>query len=154
MTKIIDYDQLLNDLRYDLVRKSLLYIENDQLPGEHFFYINFSTSFPNVKISPRLLERHPDEMTIVVQYQFSNLLVKEDYFRITLYFDGLEETMEIPYKSLLSFADPSSKFGIRFKKTKSPITKQKSKIPSKKTKASASKSNAGNVVMLDNFRNK
>ncbi len=153
MTKIIDYDHLLNDLRYDLVKKSLSYIENDQLPGEHFFYINFSTTHPDTKISPRLLERHPDEMTIVVQHQFSNLLVKENYFSITLYFDGVEESMEIPYKSLLSFADPSSKFGIRFKKLKTPSAKQK-KGQIKKRKISAVKSDIDNVVMLDNFRDK
>jgi uncharacterized protein len=154
MKKIIDYDQLLNELRCDLVRKSLLYIENDQLPGEHFFYINFSTSFPGVKISPRLLKRYPDEITIVVQHEFSNLLVKEDYFSITLYFDGVEEKMDIPYKSLLSFADPSSKFGLRFKKIKSTTTKQISKTSYKNTKASESKSYEENVVILDNFRNK
>ena len=129
-----------------------LYVINLQL--HLFFYINFSTSFPGVKISPRLLKRYPDEITIVVQHEFSNLLVKEDYFSITLYFDGVEEKMDIPYKSLLSFADPSSKFGLRFKKIKSTTTKQISKTSYKNTKASESKSYEENVVILDNFRNK
>lgn len=150
MTKIIDYEVLLNDLRYDLVKKSLMHIEHDQLPGDHFFYISFSTTYPDVKISPRLLERHPDEMTIVIQHQFKNLIVKDDFFGITLFFDGIEETMSIPYRALLSFADPSSKFGIRFKKEKTK-SKGKTRNGIKPVKDDV---DPDNVVMLDNFRNK
>ena len=69
-----------------LCEKSLRYIENDSLPGGHFFYISFLTNFKGVKISDVLRQKYPNDLTIVLQYQFENLVVEEDRFSVTLCF--------------------------------------------------------------------
>ena len=148
MVQIIDYDLLVDELKRDIVRKSLKYINHDQVPGSHHFYISFLTSHPNVAMSRRLLERHPHEMTIVLQHQFRDLIVKEDYFGVTLQFDGIEEEIEIPYAALISFADPSVKFGLYFKQNKAKIQQNKSPAPH------STENKTDNVIILDQFRNK
>jgi uncharacterized protein len=114
MKKIIDYNLLVDELKRDIIKKSLKYIKNDQLPGAHLFFIAFTTTSPEVHISKQLLEKYPKEMTIVLQHQFRNLIVQDDYFSVTLYFDGIEEQIDVPYTAIISFADPSEKFGLHF----------------------------------------
>jgi len=148
MSSIIDYDLMIEELKQDIVRKSLKYVTNDQIPGNHHFYISFITSDPNLIISKRLLDRYPKEITIVLQHQFRNLIVKDDYFKVTLHFDGIEEQIQVPYKAILSFSDPSMKFFLHFKQRKSQTTQIKKETQSPKEK------DLDNVVSLDQFRRK
>ena len=59
-------------------------------------------------------EKFPEEMTIVIQYQFNYLMTKEKYFVISLSFAGKFEELTIPYETITSFADPSINFGLKF----------------------------------------
>ncbi len=58
------------------------------LPGDHHFYITFKTALPDVAIPKHLIERFPDEMTIVIQHRFWDLKVEEDGFSVGLSFSG------------------------------------------------------------------
>ena len=58
---------------------------------------------------------HPEEMTIVLQYQYDSLDVDDDAIYATLRFNGKPETMIIPLSSIVSFADPSVNFGLQLK---------------------------------------
>ena len=60
------------------------------MPGEHHFYVSFRTDAPGVKIPARLLAQYPEEMTIVLQHQFWDLLVDEaaGSFSVGLSFGG------------------------------------------------------------------
>jgi len=148
MTQVIDYDVLIDDLRHEIVKKALRLIKADQLPGTHYFYITFFTSHPDVRVSRRLLEKHPHEMTIIIQHQFRDLIVRENSFCITLHFDGIEEQLEIPYAALVSFADPSVKFGLHFKRDK--IARKSTTTETSKTQIEEK----DNIVSLEQFRNK
>ena len=61
-----------------------------------------------------LKERFPKEMTIVLQYQFDELVVEDDFFSVLLSFNGRPEKLVVPFKSLISFADPSEEFMLQF----------------------------------------
>lgn len=152
MVQIIDYDILIDELRHEIVKKSLKYIKADQMPGNHYFYIAFLTSHPDVRVSRRLLEKYPHEMTIILQHQFRDLVVRENFFSIILHFDGIEEQLEIPYASLISFADPSVKFGLHFKRDK--MAKKSAKTEEKKSSEQAEKPTKDNIISLEQFRNK
>jgi hypothetical protein len=60
-----------------VVRDVLRRISSLGLPGEHHFYISFSTVHPDVKISEQLRSKYPKEITIVLQHQFWDFKVEE-----------------------------------------------------------------------------
>jgi len=84
------------------------------LPGEHHFFITFLSTAEGVKLSPRLLAQYPEEMTIILQHQFWDLVVTEDRFEVGLSFGGIPERLVVPFNSIKSFFDPSVQFGLQF----------------------------------------
>ncbi|MCB5177162.1 MULTISPECIES: SspB family protein [Microvirga] len=111
---LIRYDLLVQDALRGVVRKVLVDTAKDGLPGEHHFYISFRTDFPGVRLSNRLREKYPQEMTIVLQHQFWDLGVTEHAFEIGLSFSGVPERLLVPFDSLTGFFDPSVQFGLKF----------------------------------------
>ncbi|MBA1156374.1 SspB family protein [Microvirga mediterraneensis] len=110
---LIRYDLLVQDALKGVVRKVLIDCK-DGLPGEHHFYISFQTDFPGVRLSNRLREKYPQEMTIVLQHQFWDLNVTEHTFEVGLSFSGIPERLLIPFDALTGFFDPSVQFGLKF----------------------------------------
>lgn len=88
--------------------------ESGYLPGDHHFTISFRTDAPGVTISRRLAEQWPQELTIILQHQYSNLEVDEDGFGVTLSFRSIPEHLYIPFAAVTGFFDPSVEFGLRF----------------------------------------
>lgn len=113
-TDYIDFPGLIDHAMRDVVRKALDEVAARGLPGDHHFFISFKTDFPGVKISPVLKDRHPEEMTIVLQHQFWDLQVDDHKFSVTLSFNNVPEKLEVPFQALTAFADPSVKFGLQF----------------------------------------
>jgi hypothetical protein len=110
---LIRYDLLVQDALKGVVRKVLIDCK-DGLPGEHHFYISFQTDFPGVRLSNRLREKYPQEMTIVLQHQFWDLNVTDHTFEVGLSFSGIPERLLIPFDALTGFFDPSVQFGLKF----------------------------------------
>jgi hypothetical protein len=111
---LIRYDLMVQDALKGVVRRVLIDAGKDGLPGEHHFYISFRTDFPGVRLSNRLREKYPQEMTIVLQHQFWDLGVTEHAFEIGLSFSGVPERLLIPFDALTGFFDPSVQFGLKF----------------------------------------
>ncbi|BBF91376.1 SspB family protein [Blastochloris tepida] len=110
----IRYDLLAQDALRGVVRRVLQDVMRDGLPGEHHFYIAFDTRAPGVRLSPRLLERYPEEMTIILQHQFWDLSVSDYGFEVGLSFAGIPERLFVPFSALKGFFDPSVQFGLQF----------------------------------------
>ena len=111
---LIRYDLLVQDALRAMVRRVLTDVARDGLPGDHHLYISFDTNAPGVRLSPRLKEKYPEEMTIVLQHQFWDLIVAEAAFEVGLSFNGIPERLHIPFAALKGFFDPSVKFGLQF----------------------------------------
>ncbi|MBS7545181.1 ClpXP protease specificity-enhancing factor SspB [Ancylobacter oerskovii] len=111
---LIRYDLLVQDALRAVVRRVLTDVARDGLPGDHHLYISFDTQAPGVRLSARLKERYPEEMTIVLQHQFWDLVVTELFFEVGLSFNGIPERLHIPFDALKGFFDPSVKFGLQF----------------------------------------
>jgi uncharacterized protein len=111
---LIRYDLLVQDALKGVVRKVLADAATTGLPGEHHFYISFRTGDPGVRISSRLREKYPEEMTIVLQHQFWDLSQTEHAFEVGLSFSGIPERLLIPFDALTGFFDPSVQFGLKF----------------------------------------
>jgi uncharacterized protein len=110
----IRYDLLAQNALRGVVRTVLAEAAKNGLPGDHHLYVTFHTHAPGVRISPRLREKYPEEMTIVFQHQFWDLVVTEIAFEVGMAFGGVAEKLVIPFDAVKSFFDPSVQFGLQF----------------------------------------
>ncbi|VAW10540.1 FIG01011804: hypothetical protein [hydrothermal vent metagenome] len=110
----LDYQKMTQDALRGVVRAALKIAARDGLPGDHHFFVAFSTGAPGVNISARLRERHPEEMTIVIQHQYWDLDVTQNKFTIKLSFNNIPETLVVPFAAVKGFLDPSVQFGLQF----------------------------------------
>lgn len=109
---LIRYDVLTSEALRGIIRTVLLRVQKRGLPGEHHFFVNFSTTAPGVIVSKRLKEQYPDEMTIVLQHKFWDLMVHDDRFEVRLSFNNVPERLVIPYAAIKNFVDPSVPYGL------------------------------------------
>jgi hypothetical protein len=110
----IRYDLLAQEALRGVVRQVLADVAKSGVPGEHHFYITFSTKAAGVKMSPRLRSQYPDEMRIVLQHQFWDLAVTEEAFEVGLSFGGVPERLSVPFAAVTAFVDPSVQFALQF----------------------------------------
>ena len=120
----MNYNLMVEDALRGVVRAALRHVEAHGLPGNHHFYISFRTQAPGVEIPSFLIERYPEEMTIVLQHQFWGLEIEEARFAVTLSFNKSQQSLTIPFSAVTAFADPSVQFGLQFKATVPAVTPQ------------------------------
>lgn len=171
-TDHIRYDVLARDALRGVLRRVLTDAAEHGLPGEHHFFITFVSTADGVKLSPRLLAQYPEEMTIILQHQFWDLVVTEDRFEVGLSFGGIPERLVVPFAAIKSFLDPSVQFGLQFEPSdvdaavdapgaKLPAVPAPSALPvaapspaAENTDEPAKPSEGAEVVRLDRFRKK
>jgi len=110
----IRYDILAQEALRGVMRKVLAEVARTGLPGNHHFFITFLTNAPGVRISSRLRERYPEQMTIVLQFQYWDLKVTDTGFEVGLSFSDVPERLEIPFSAVRGFYDPSVNFELEF----------------------------------------
>ena len=118
---LIPYDEIVQDTLRGVIGRVLTPVaETGGLPGEHHFYITFKTQAPGVDIPRRLIERFPDEMTIVLQNRFWDLTVDDQRFSVGLSFNQISSKLVIPYSAITGFHDPAVNFELRFQAQEGP----------------------------------
>ena len=110
----IRYDILTQEALRGVVRSVLADAARNGLPGEHHFFITFDPRSEGVQLSTRMREQYPEEMTVVLQHQFWDLVVTDDRFEVGMSFGGVPERVIVPFASILRFVDPSVQFGVQF----------------------------------------
>lgn len=172
----IRYDILAQEALRGVMRKVLAEVARTGLPGNHHFFITFLTGAPGVRVSSRLRERYPEQMTIVIQFQYWDLKVTDTGFEVGLSFSDVPEKLEIPFSAVRGFYDPSVNFELEFDvKTdgaaaeepaaptepltivseKKPKAEKKAAAEAEKKPAAADAATKGaEVVSLDAFRKK
>ena len=169
---LMRYDVLTQEAMRFVVRHALERAASEGLPGDHHFFIAFQTKHPGVEMSADLRERHPEEMTVVLQHRFWNLEVHNDAFEVDLTFNNVPQHLFIPFEAIKTFYDPSVEFGVQFniEPMEALNSAQKSdrslgadqedatQLPdtpeSDQDVAEASGDETGQVVQLDAFRKK
>ncbi|MDP3339974.1 SspB family protein [Frigidibacter sp.] len=114
MARQIDYGNLMHRALRSLIQEVLQDVADHGLPGAHHFFITFDTQHPDAKLADWLRDRYPQEMTVVMQHWFDNLVVDDEGFAITLNFGDMPEPLYIPFDAVRTFVDPSVEFGLRF----------------------------------------
>jgi hypothetical protein len=169
----LGYDRIVERQLRGVAREVLAQVATKGLPGDHHFYITFRTDFAGVSIGPGLKAQFPKEITIVLQHQFWGLEVTDEAFAVTLSFSGKHERLHVPFEALVSFTDPSVKFGLQFElknqqvelqpaseKTAAAREEAPAALPKKSEAARPAEGNGGEgakpatVIALDNFRKK
>lgn len=155
------YDILAQEALRGVVRKVLAEVAKTGLPGEHHFFISFVTRAPGVRLSEKLLGQYDKEMTIVIQNQYWDLKVNETGFEVGLSFDGIAETLVIPFSAVKGFFDPSVQFGLQFDPATAPGAAAVEDSADAELESTAESSASGDaekpgekVVSLDAFRKK
>ena len=130
MADLIRYDLLVQDALRGVVRQVLSDVARNGLQGEHHFFITFKTATPGLRLSNRMRERYPDEMTIILQHQFWGLAVTESGFEVGLSFNNMPERLFVPYAAITMFQDPSVTFGLKFDVKDAGVTTDQPTKPS------------------------
>lgn len=158
---LLRYDLMIEGALRNVVRETLATVSQNGLPGDHHFYITFLTNYPGVEIPDYLKKQYPDEMTIVLQYQFFGLKVEDDIFSATLSFNNVKERLVIPIEAITTFADPSVNFALQFQSgqededgEEEPPEPSGSKGKNDKGKPKDKDEKKGEVISLDMFRKK
>jgi uncharacterized protein len=159
---LIRYDVLAQEALRGLVRKVLSEVAQAGLPGEHHFFITFDTRHPGVRISSRLKEQYPADMTVVLQHQFWDLAVSESAFEVGLSFKGVPERLVVPFRAVQSFVDPHANFALKFEPALTPVAGNNDEPASAATEPAATPGETprpvpeagADVVSLDAFRKK
>ncbi|MBP2230577.1 SspB family protein [Azospirillum agricola] len=158
------YDRMVETALRGVVRDALTDVAERGLPGNHHFYLTFRTGYPGIDIPDYLTAQYPNEMTIVLQFQYYGLEVHDDHFEVTLSFNNVHERLVIPFAAITTFADPSVNFALQFQPLAPAESGDVAAMPARpvmverkdepKDAAPAEEPKRGEVVALDAFRKK
>ena len=154
---LLPYDAWMEDALRGVVSRALTHAVTEGLPGEHHFYITFRTDYPGVAIPPRLKQKYPVEMTIVLQHQFENLYMDDQagVFGVQLSFGGVLSPLTIPLAAVTAFVDPHVQYGLRFRVTApAPVALPPAAQAPVPAPEDPQAEGAPQVVSLDAFRRK
>jgi uncharacterized protein len=151
---LIPYDEIVQEALRAVVGRVLREVEQTGgLPGEHHFYITFKTKMPGVEIPKHLIERFPEEMTIVIQHRFWDLKVEADAFSVGLSFGGVPASLRVPFAAVTDFVDPAVDFSLKFQ-ANSADTQHEAHEAAENDAPAAEADDGSNVVSVDFTRKK
>lgn len=154
----LPYDAWLEEALRGVIRRALQYTAEHGLKGDHHFYLTFATAAEGVDVAPELRARYPQDMTIVLQHQFWDLMVEDDHFAVTLKFRGRPARVVIPFAAISAFGDPSVNFGLQLKTLSSELPGDAPAAGANVGRGDAARpaegGDKGEVIALDTFRKK
>jgi uncharacterized protein len=152
---MIPYDEIVQEALRAVVGRVLGSVASTGgLPGNHHFYITFKTQAPGVDIPRRLIERFPDEMTIVLQHRFWDLAVDDERFSVGLSFNSVPSTLTIPFAAITGFHDPAVNFELRFQANEGPDTPDPHGTAENDSPVEAKPADDGSNVVSVDFKRK
>ena len=147
---MIDYQKILNKNLLNVFIDVLKNIESNGLDGKTQLYITFKTDYYKNIVPEWLLAKYPDEMTIVIQYEYYHLIVHESFFNIGLSFNNIKTDLKISFDSIISFADPSSNFGLNYQLNNSDNKTEKNE--KRGLKKNKKENDNSNVIKFSKFK--
>ena len=140
---MIKYQEILNKNLKKTFVDILKYIEKNGLKDGNHLYITFITNHPLVVMPKWLLKKYPDEMTIVIQYEYYNFSVNKNNFKIGLSFDNIKTDLIIGFDAIISLADPHANFGLKLLRNINNKTNNKNNFK---------KQSPNNVIDFTNYK--
>ncbi len=141
---MIEYQKILNKNMLNVFKDILINIKDNGLSDNNHLYITFLTNHKKVQLPNWIKSKYPKEMTIVIQYEYYDIVVNKNNFSVTLSFNNIKTNLKIDYEAILSFADPSANFGLILQKNE---IKEKINKDLEKNKLTES-----NVISFSNYK--
>ena len=110
----MNYHQWVQDALRGVVKRALQEAQENGLRDGHHFMLTIATQAEGVKMPDFLYQQYPDNITLILQHEYRNLMVKDDSFSVELAFKGIFYKLDIPFNSILAFIDPSVHFALQF----------------------------------------
>jgi hypothetical protein len=148
MSDFLNYPEMIDNAMREVVIQALEHVSKHGLKNDHHFYITFFTKAFGVQMPHKMLEQFPEQITIVLQHQFQDLVVDKNKFSVILLFGGIPEKIIVPFKAITNFSDPSEKFTLEFTAMEHLDFEDIDDAPAKNIE------NTDNVIALDRFRDK
>jgi hypothetical protein len=76
------------------------------------FYLKLRTKSEGVEIPQHLVDRHPQEILVVLQHQYADLRCGDTSFSVTLWFSGEETRITVPYDAIVEISEPAARVRI------------------------------------------
>ena len=141
---MIEYQKILDENMLNVFKDILISIRDEGLSNNNHLYITFNTNHQKVVLPNWLRQKYPEEMTIVIQYEYYDLEINKNNFSISLSFNDVKTNLKVDYSAIISFADPSANFGLILKKNRNQNEKN--------NKLEKNKLSKNNVINFSNFK--
>ena len=142
----LDYKSLIKSSLISVIKHALKKTSEYGISNGHHFYITFDTTYLKNNMPEYLKKDYPKTMMIVIENEFWNLKVDQEYFSVDLKFKGKIDQLKIYFSSIKSFVDPSVSFTLNLDLEDKIITKQ-SKTKTKKPNEKQLE-NKSNIIFL------
>ncbi len=142
----LNYGRMMQRALRSVMAEALGTVAESGLPGDHHFYITIDTKHPETDVPTWLRAEYPEQITIVLQFEYSDLEVSEDGFGVRMSFADKPAMIYAPFDAVLTFVDPSVEFGLKFDANE--VEQEDAPEPVESTKPEE----GGEVVSLDQFR--
>lgn len=84
------------------------------MPRGHSFLYGVDTNHTGVILPKYLKDEFPNEIWLILEYEFEYISHGEVGMMMRLRFDGKSETLIIPYESIFRFVDDQADYDISF----------------------------------------
>jgi hypothetical protein len=105
-SEVLAQRRVMHDMLADTARHGLR--------GNHHFSITFLTTAKGVEIPADQRIKYPETMSVILQYEFDHLVVRDDRFEVYLFFRGIRRRVAVPFDAVTAFIDPSSDLRLVF----------------------------------------
>ena len=139
---IIEYNKILKKNLENVLKEVLKIISNEGLKKGHHLFITFDPNNKGTKIPLWLKKQRPEIMTIVIQYEYWDLIIRKEDFSIRLSFNDIKTKITISFNSVVSFADPYANFGLKIQDKELKKIKKRNKIK---------KSDSDKIIKFENY---
>ena len=97
---------------YKIVGDILSEVAETGLSDEDYYILQFET--PKATLPDFVRAKYPQNITIVLQHQFQDLVLTANAIEVVLTFGGVSTQVVIPYETLMVFANPVSGLTLTF----------------------------------------
>ncbi|MGN7678714.1 MAG: ClpXP protease specificity-enhancing factor SspB [Anaplasma sp.] len=112
MSDVVDYRKLVYTAMCSVVRRAMDSLSKLPPSGEVHVAISFLTHCSGVVLPDYLKAQYPESITVVLQYQFRDLSVSSNHFKVVLSFKGKEECITVPFRAIVKYVDVLANFSL------------------------------------------
>ncbi len=144
----LDYNRWVAEGYLNVIKKAIHTAANDphNETGKYNFEIDFKIAYKGL-IVPEWVINNQTTLKIILNNQYFNLVVDDDVFEVTLFFNNVEARITIPFKSIVMFKDGHNGFMLSYE-----YPPEKTEAP--KVELVPDEPEVAEIVSLDAFRNK